>query len=187
MGSENRTVAVFLDRDGVINVDRGHVHDPANFELIPGAVQACRTLHEAGFKLIVVTNQAGIGRGLYTAAQFHEFTAWIEGVFREAGAPITYTYHCPHHPTQGLGEYQMICDCRKPAPGMLLRAIREHGIDPHGSFLVGDKQSDIDAASAAGVRGYLVGEGRDYGSLGDLVEVLLESNSSVRPSSLSSR
>lgn len=165
--------AAFLDRDGVINVDHGYVHDPSNFELCPGVLGACRALHEAGYKLIVVTNQAGIGRGYYTPAQFHDFTRWVEGTFRDAGAPITATYHCPHHPEKGLGQYRQACECRKPAPGMLLRAIHEHELDAAGSFLVGDKPSDVEAARAAGVHGYLLGGVANYGSLAELVGALL--------------
>lgn len=167
--------AAFLDRDGVINVDHGYVYHPDNFELFPGVLEACRSLHEAGYKLIVVTNQAGIGRGYYTPAQFLKFTNWIEGHFRDAGAPITATYHCPHHPEMGLGEYRKVCDCRKPAPGMLLRAIHEHSLNVGHSFLVGDKLSDIEAARAAGVRGYLVGDKAEYSSLADLVKALVAS------------
>lgn len=173
--SESFTKAAFLDRDGVINVDHGYVHCSADFELYPGVLQASKALHEAGYKLIVVTNQAGIGRGYYTLAQFIEFTGWIERLFRDAGAPITATYHCPHHPEAGLGEYRKVCDCRKPAPGMLLRAIREHGINAGDSFLAGDKLSDVEAACAAGVRGYLLGKEGEFGSLADLVETLLAS------------
>lgn len=173
MTSCSKAKAAFLDRDGVINVDNGYVHDPSSFELCQGAIDACRKLHLAGYKLIVVTNQAGIGRGYYTSAQFHEFTQWLEVIFREAGAPITATYHCPHHPEKGLGEYLKACECRKPAPGMLLRAISDYELDASGSFLVGDKQSDIDAANAAGVRGYLVGAHGDHSSLAELVASLL--------------
>jgi D-glycero-D-manno-heptose 1,7-bisphosphate phosphatase len=173
MTARSLAKAAFLDRDGVINVDHGYVHCSANFELFPGVLEACRCLHEAGYKLIVVTNQAGIGRGHYTSVQFLEFTNWIETLFREAGAPITATYHCPHHPKMGLGEYLKICDCRKPAPGMLLRAIHEHDLDAGNSLLVGDKLSDIEAARAVGVRGYLVGNEGEYGSLAELVEALL--------------
>lgn len=173
MSPQSLTKAAFLDRDGVINVDHGYVHQPANFELFPGVLEACKSLHEAGYKLIVVTNQAGIGRGYYTPAQFLEFTGWIEKLFRDAGAPITATYYCPHHPEMGLGDYRKVCDCRKPSPGMLLQAIHEHGIDAGNSLLAGDKISDIEAARAAGVRGYLVGAEGEYSSLSKLVEALL--------------
>ena len=176
MSCQSLAKAAFLDRDGVINVDHGYVHHPANFELFPGVLEACKSLHEAGYKLIVVTNQAGIGRGYYTPAQFLGFTGWIENLFRDAGAPITATYHCPHHPEMGLGEYRKVCNCRKPAPGMLLRAIHEHALDASKSWLAGDKVSDIEAAHAAGVRGYLVGDEGEYGTLKKLVEALLASN-----------
>ena len=173
MFCQSLSKAAFLDRDGVINVDHGYVNHPANFELFPGVLEACKSLHEADYKIIVVTNQAGIGRGYYTHAQFLEFTGWIERLFREAGAPITATYYCPHHPEMGLGEYRKVCNCRKPAPGMLLRAIHEHGLDAGQSWLAGDKVSDLEAAHAAGVCGYLVGNEGEYGTLKKLVEALL--------------
>jgi D-glycero-D-manno-heptose 1,7-bisphosphate phosphatase len=164
--------AVFLDRDGVINIDHGYVHSADKFELFPGVLDACRCLHKAGYKIIVVTNQSGIGRGFYTLTQFFEFTSWIEKLFREFGAPITATYYCPHHPEMGLGKYLKICDCRKPAPGMLQCAIHDYDLDVGNSFIVGDKQSDIEAARAVGVRGYLVGNYKKYNSLAELVEAL---------------
>lgn len=167
--------AAFLDRDGVVNVDYGYVYTPSTFALCPDVLQACRRLHEADYKLIVVTNQAGIGRGYYTTEQFLDFTRWIDDLFRDAGVPITATYYCPHHPEMGLGEYRKACQCRKPAPGMLLRAISEHGLNAGESFLAGDKLSDIEAARAAGVRGYLVGEEGEYNSLAALVDGLLSS------------
>jgi D-glycero-D-manno-heptose 1,7-bisphosphate phosphatase len=179
MSPRSPTKAAFLDRDGVINVDHGYVHDPDNFELFPGVIEACKSLHEAGYKLIVVTNQAGIGRGYYTTTQFLEFTGWMEKLFRDAGAPITATYYCPHHPEMGIGQYRRVCEFRKPAPGMLLRAIDEHELDPSGSFFVGDKRSDIEAACSAGVRGYRVGEEGGYGSLSELVGELLPPHQNV--------
>ena len=174
MATHSPGKAVFLDRDGVLNVDRGYVHDPKHFELYPGVLGACKSLHESEYKLIVVTNQSGIGRGYYTTQKFLEFTSWIDNIFLAAGAPITATYYCPHHPEEGLGEYRKLCDCRKPAPGMLLRAIREHSIDPRNSLLVGDKISDLEAARGADVRGYLVGQKGQYDSLAELVRALLD-------------
>jgi D-glycero-D-manno-heptose 1,7-bisphosphate phosphatase len=108
----------------------------------------------------VITNQAGIGRGLYTEAEFAAFSAWIDERLAEVGAHVDATYHCPHHPTAGIGEYLTACDCRKPAPGMLLRAIRDWDVDVAASVMIGDKPHDIAAAEAAGVRGLLF-EGGD--------------------------
>ena len=143
--------ALFLDRDGVINVDHGYVCRPEQIEFIEGIFQLCRQAKALGYLLVVITNQAGIGRGLYTEADFYQLTDWMRGVFVQEGCAIDAVYFCPHHPTEGIGDYRQKCSCRKPAPGMILRAQRELGLDLAGSTLVGDKESDIDAGQAAGV------------------------------------
>lgn len=143
--------ALFLDRDGVINVDRNYVHTAAATEWVPGIFELVAAAHANGFLPIVVTNQAGIGRGLYDEAQFLAYTQWIHGVFAARGAPLLATYFCPHHPQAGIGAYLRECPCRKPAPGMILAAADAFSIDLAGSMLLGDKPSDIGAAIAAGV------------------------------------
>jgi D-glycero-D-manno-heptose 1,7-bisphosphate phosphatase len=143
--------AAFLDRDGVINIDRGYVFRREDFQFVAGALEGARRLHELGFLLVVTSNQSGIGRGLYTEDQFHGLTTWMRSEFRAAGAPLAGVYFCPHHPTAALGEYRRTCQCRKPAPGMLLDAERELGIDLASSVMFGDKASDLKAARAAGV------------------------------------
>jgi D-glycero-D-manno-heptose 1,7-bisphosphate phosphatase len=152
--------AAFLDRDGVINIDHGYVFRREDFEFVPGTLRACAELHRLGFALVVVTNQAGIGRGLYGEADFHRLTEWMKGEFAAAGAPLAGVYHCPHHPQAALGDYRRSCACRKPAPGMLLAAMRELALDAARSVLFGDKASDIEAGAAAGVK-HLVLLGRD--------------------------
>lgn len=136
--------AAFLDRDGVINRDHGYVFRREEFEFVDGALAACARLAQRGFALVVVTNQSGIGRGMYAEADFLRLTDWMTGQFARAGAPLAAVYHCPHHPDES-------CDCRKPAPGMLLRAARELKLDLAHSVLFGDKLSDLQAAAAAGV------------------------------------
>lgn len=143
--------AAFLDRDGVINLDRGYVSRREDFEFVAGSLEAARNLHDMGYLLVVVTNQSGIGRGLYTEADFDALTAWMRGEFRAAGAPLAGVYHCPHHPSEAFGAYRHACDCRKPAPGMLLAAARDLGINLAASAMFGDKASDLEAARAAGV------------------------------------
>lgn len=143
--------AAFLDRDGVINLDRAYVHQWDEFEFVPGAVDAMRRLREAGYVLIVVTNQSGLARGMYTEAQFQALTRRMREVLAEAGADVEAVYHCPHHPKGKVPELAVDCDCRKPEPGMILQALREHGLSPEQSFMVGDKPSDIEAARAAGL------------------------------------
>jgi D-glycero-D-manno-heptose 1,7-bisphosphate phosphatase len=143
--------AAFLDRDGVINLDRGYVYRREDFEFVPGALDGARRLHAMGFLLVVATNQSGIGRGFYGEADFEALSAWMRDEFKAAGAPLAGVYHCPHHPTDAIGEYRRACDCRKPGPGMLLAAARDLGIDLAASAMFGDKASDLEAARAAGV------------------------------------
>jgi D-glycero-D-manno-heptose 1,7-bisphosphate phosphatase len=143
--------AAFLDRDGVINRDHGYVHRRKEFEFLPGAIAGMRRLVRAGFALIVVTNQSGIARGYYDAADFEALTDWMLNELSQAGAPVLAVYHCPHHPEGVVPGLDRVCSCRKPAPGMLLRARDEHCIDMGRSILIGDKESDITAGKAAGV------------------------------------
>jgi D-glycero-D-manno-heptose 1,7-bisphosphate phosphatase len=149
--------AVFLDRDGVINIDRAYVSRWDDFEFVPGAVEALRALKNAGFALVVVTNQSGIARGYYTEAQYQALTIEMKRTLAEAGAELDAVYHCPHHPSGAVACLTVHCDCRKPAPGMILLATRELNLSLSDSILVGDKPSDIQAARAAGVgKAYLV-------------------------------
>lgn len=149
--TRTKSKALFLDRDGVINVDHGYVSTPDQFEFIDGVFEACQHFQAQGYTLIVVTNQSGIARGFYTPQQFETLTQWMCQQFAAHGVHITAVYHCPHHPTHGNAPYVQDCACRKPAPGMLLQAIAEHGIDPARSIMVGDKAADMQAAAAAGV------------------------------------
>jgi D-glycero-D-manno-heptose 1,7-bisphosphate phosphatase len=143
--------AVFLDRDGVINVDYGYVSLPEQFEFIEGVFEACLHLQRLGYMLIIITNQSGIARGYYTIDQFSKLTSWMCHKFAINGININGVYYCPHHPDTGILPYVQKCQCRKPAPGMLLQAISEHNIDRKKSFMVGDKISDLQAAAAAGI------------------------------------
>jgi len=152
--------AAFLDRDGVINVDPGYVHRIEDFEFVPGTIEACRELARRGWLLVVATNQSGIGRGLYTEQDFHALTGWMRSRFEQNGAPLAGVYFCPHHPTEARDAFRIRCECRKPAPGMLLTAARELAIDLGHSILFGDKCEDLLAAQAAGI-GHRVLLGRD--------------------------
>lgn len=143
--------AVFLDRDGVINVDHAYVYKPADFEFIDGVFEACRFFSQQGYLLIVVTNQSGIARGYYSEQDFQQLTSWMQQQFQANGITIDGVYYCPHHPDKGIEPYKRDCDCRKPAPGMLLQAIREHNIDPAASIMLGDKGADMQAAAAASI------------------------------------
>ena len=146
------TSAVFLDRDGVINVDHGYVSTWERFEFLPGVPDALRALQDAGYLLIVVSNQSGIGRGYYSESDVDLLNQAIaEYLDSTAGVTLSGFYHCPHHPTEAEGEFLRQCDCRKPAPGMIRQAVLDHGVDLKTSLLVGDKDSDIEAGRAAGV------------------------------------
>ena len=143
--------ALFLDRDGVINVEKNYVHRIEDFEFVPGIFELCACACARGYRLVVVTNQAGIGRGIYTESDFQRLTQWMIGAFKQRGIDIARDYHCPFHPTAGIGEYRRESFDRKPNPGMLLRASDELGLDLSRSVFIGDKASDMAAGLAAGV------------------------------------
>lgn len=149
--------AVFLDRDGVINIDHGYVFQQSRFNFMPGAVAAMKRLHESGYLLVVVTNQSGIARGLYSQADFEHLTRWMCNTLQDAGAPIALVLHCPHHPKGQVAPYSIGCTCRKPAPGMVLTGLKALDLRPEHCVMVGDKMSDVEAARAAGLASaYLV-------------------------------
>lgn len=154
--------AVLLDRDGTLIRECNYLHDPELVRLERGVVPALQALHAAGFLLIVVTNQSGIGRGYYTEADFRAVQARLAERLAEHDVPLAATYHCPHHPTEARGELRVACECRKPRPGMVLAAIADFDLDPARSFLVGDTLSDVGAGQAAGIRSVLVRTG--YGA-----------------------
>jgi D-glycero-D-manno-heptose 1,7-bisphosphate phosphatase len=149
--------ALFLDRDGVINVDHGYVHRPEDTEWVPGIFELCAQAQQAGYLLIVVTNQAGIARGYYSVDDFIAYTSWIHGEFLRRQTPLLATYYCPHHPVKGMGNYHVECHCRKPRPGMILAARERLALNLNHSLLIGDKASDVEAGRLAGIsRGVLV-------------------------------
>jgi D-glycero-D-manno-heptose 1,7-bisphosphate phosphatase len=148
----NATRALFLDRDGVLNEEVGYLYRPEDVRWVEGAFSLCRTAMEFGYKLIVVTNQSGIARGLYSESDFHALMQWMCGELERAQIRVDGVYFCPYHPEHGIGEYKREHEDRKPGPGMLLRAAREHGLDLAQSVMVGDRCSDVTAANAAGLR-----------------------------------
>lgn len=143
--------AAFLDRDGVINVDRGYVYRSEDFEFVGGVFEGAAALQELGFALVVVTNQSGIGRGLFSEDDFLALNRWMLREFEQRSVRIDGVFYCPHHPRDAVGRYRRDCDCRKPAPGMLLRAARDLGLDLTRSAMFGDRASDLQAAAATGV------------------------------------
>jgi D-glycero-D-manno-heptose 1,7-bisphosphate phosphatase len=138
--------ALFLDRDGVINIDRGHVFLKEHFEFAEGIFGLCRKYIDDGYLIIVITNQAGIAKGLYSEDDFKELTDWMVEQFSKEGITITKVYHCPHHP-----EIDGPCDCRKPEPGMILQAVRDFDLDIKECILIGDKETDLEAGRSAGI------------------------------------
>lgn len=143
--------AIFLDRDGTLNVDYGYVHDIDHFKFIEGAIDALRELQAMGYALVVVTNQSGIARGYFSEAEFLQLMEWFDWSLAEQGVELDGIYYCPHHP-EGKGEFREDCDCRKPKPGMLLQAMKELKIDPAQSVMVGDKIEDMKAGLGAKVK-----------------------------------
>jgi D-glycero-D-manno-heptose 1,7-bisphosphate phosphatase len=148
--------AAFFDRDGVFNEDHGYVHRLEDLDWIPGGPQAVRRLNDLGYLVIIVTNQAGIGRGYYDEPAMHGVHEALNAHLATAGAHVDAIYFCPHHEDAAEERYRHPDHPdRKPNPGMLLRAMEDYAIDRGRSFLVGDKDTDLEAARRAGVEGYL--------------------------------
>ena len=168
-----RRRALFLDRDGVINVDHGWVGTRERFEFVPGALAAIRAASDAGWHVFVVTNQSGIARGLYDEAQFAALSAWMIGRVRAAGGTIDDLRYCPDHPEAVLPAYRRASDWRKPGAGMLLDLLARWEVAPGRCVLVGDQASDLAAAAAAGVPGRLFGGGDLMGFMKEGEEALL--------------
>lgn len=166
--------ALFLDRDGVLNVDHGYIGAIERFDPIPGVFEALTRAIALDYRLIVITNQSGIARGYFSAAEYAAVERHMIELFAAHAIHFSGIYHCPHHPGGVWSELAVTCDCRKPAPGMILRACIEHDIDPARSVLVGDKMSDLAAGRAANVgHCFLVGAAPQgptaFRSLRDLV------------------
>ncbi len=152
--------AAFIDRDGVLNEERGFVHRIEDFVFEPGAIEALQALQTAGYLLVVITNQSGIARGLYSEDDYLTLTAHMRERLQAAGVRLDAVEYCPHLADAPLERYRLDCDCRKPKPGMLRRAITALDIEPASSFLVGDRLSDVEAGRAAGIgRCFLVRTG----------------------------
>ena len=161
--------AAFLDRDGVINVDHDFVHLPEALEFVDGAPQAIRHLNEAGYLVVVVTNQSGVARGLFDEGALDRFHDHLRSELARHGARLDAIYTCPYHPEAVVERYRGDHPDRKPRPGMILRALADLPIDPARSFLIGDRPRDVEAAAAAGIPGYLF----EGGGLDALVGLLL--------------
>jgi D-glycero-D-manno-heptose 1,7-bisphosphate phosphatase len=164
--------AVFLDRDGVVIEDSHYVNSIDRVRLLPGSAEAIASLNRARWPVVIVTNQAGIARGIFSIETMNAIHGHLTDLLRGYGARLDGIYFCPHHSAGEVAEYRRDCDCRKPKPGMLFLAARELGIDLVRSWMIGDKLSDLEAGSAAGCRTVLVRTG--YGSLVNPLELSRE-------------
>ncbi|WP_043159754.1 HAD family hydrolase [Bradyrhizobium sp. Ai1a-2] len=150
-----RRPAVFFDRDGVLNEDTGYVFEIGKLKWIEGAREAVKAVNDAGYFAFVITNQSGVARGLYDETQVHALHEWMAAELAKIGAHIDAFEYCPYHPEATIERYRQISDRRKPAPGMITDLLKRFPIDIDRSILVGDKPTDLEAARAAGLKGYL--------------------------------
>ena len=157
--------AVFFDRDGTLNIEKDYLFKKEDFEWIPGAVNAIGWLKQKGFMVFVVTNQSGIARGYYSVGDMEKLHDFMQQELLQEGFAIDAFYYCPHHP-----DIDGDCFCRKPQPGMILKAMKDHDIDKEKSFLIGDKDRDVKAAENAGIRGYLYQGGDIFAMVKEIVE-----------------
>lgn len=153
--------AIFLDRDGTINVEKGYLFKKENFEFIDGAVNAMRILQKAGYLLIIITNQSGIARGYYREEDFYELNEWMEDQLASQGVEIDAVYFCPHYPEALISTYNMNCNCRKPKLGLFQKAVKDFDIDLGLSFAIGDKIRDCAICQSTECRGFLISENED--------------------------
>ncbi|GMO16349.1 MULTISPECIES: D-glycero-alpha-D-manno-heptose-1,7-bisphosphate 7-phosphatase [Bradyrhizobium] len=176
--------AVFFDRDGVLNEDDGYAFDPDKVRWVEGAQQAVKAVNDAGYLAFVVTNQSGIARGFYEERHVRNLHEWMSNELAVLGAHIDAFEFCPHHPDGLIERYRVHCSCRKPQPGMIKALLERYPVDIDASFLVGDKQSDLDAAQAAGIAAYLF-DGSNLHSF--IARLLTELSSDPPPQILSHR
>lgn len=170
--------AVFLDRDGTINIEKNYLYKIEDFEFITGATEAIKLLNENNYKVIVVTNQAGVGRGYYKEPDVHKLHNYIQEELKKYNTKIDGFYYCPHHPVHGISEYKLQCECRKPKDGLYKLAIEEYNLDPKLSYGIGDKLSDLEPIVNLGGKGILVrtGYGKTYEEHADSCNIHIEDN-----------
>ena len=144
-----------LDRDGVLNVDKAYLYKPEAVEWVEDSLKAIAWLNRKGIKVAVVTNQSGVARGYFSESDVIKLHIWMQEEVQKAGGSISAFYYCPHLPGAPVKEYDRDCNCRKPKPGMILQALHDFGVKPENAFMAGDSPRDVEAAEAAGVRGYL--------------------------------
>lgn len=159
----------FFDRDGVLNKDTGYVYEIGKFQWSLGAKEAIHLCQDYGYEVVVVTNQSGVARGYYTEQKVQALHEWMNQEIAEINAKIAAFYYCPHHPEGQITKYRQLCRCRKPEPGLILQALADFTADPADCWLIGDKESDLEAAKRAGITGYLF----RGGDLSDFVSTIL--------------
>jgi len=147
---------VFLDRDGTINVDKAYLYQVEDFEYMPDVIEGLKELQTAGFLLIIVTNQSGIGRGFYTEEDYRKLDRWMKEDLEKKGVHIAASYYCPHHPQAMITKYRMECDCRKPCTGMFIKAIADWNIDLSESYAIGDHLRDVAICQNTACRGIVI-------------------------------
>jgi len=156
MTAANLQPAVFFDRDGTLIRDVGYLTHPEQIELLDGVPAAIRALREAGFRTVVVTNQSAVARGWLTEAALKQIHRLIQDRLANEGARLDAIYYCPHHPSEGVEAYRVVCDCRKPKPGMIQRAVNDLALEPKRSYVLGDQNVDLELALRVGATPVLV-------------------------------
>lgn len=149
--------AIFLDRDGTINVEKNYLYKIEDFEFLPGVIEALKKLQDAGYLLIIISNQSGIGRGYYTEKDFKKLNDWMILTLKEQGVTINAVYYCPHLPDAKILKYRKDCNCRKPKLGLYNQAIKEYDLDLSQCYAIGDKIRDCAICEATDCKGFLVG------------------------------
>lgn len=157
--------AVFLDRDGTINIDRHYVYRKEDFEYIKGAINALQIFENAGFRLVIVTNQSGIARGYYTENDYLDLNKWMIQDLEKKGIHISGVYFCPHHPCGKILQYQVECGCRKPKTSLFWHAAHELHIDMNQSYAIGDKMRDLEICNESGTKGILLQQDETFRGL----------------------
>jgi D-glycero-D-manno-heptose 1,7-bisphosphate phosphatase len=161
--------ALFLDRDGVVNREIGYLYRPEQVEFTSGIFDLCRHAQTLGYALIIITNQSGIARQLYSESDFHSLMHWMNDEFLKQNVRVDGYYFCPHHPEYGIGPYRKECEDRKPQPGMILKASTDHNINLTESILIGDRCSDIQAGMAAGITNLILVRGTETAGCPELL------------------
>ncbi len=161
INSSDLKKAVFLDRDGTINVEKNYLYKIEDFEFIDGVLKALRELSDAGFLLIIITNQSGIARGYYTEKDYGLLNSWLLETFAKNGIKISASYFCPHLPTASVERYRTICNCRKPNTGLFEQAVKDFNIDLKKSFAIGDKIRDLAICEKSECKGFLIGNNEE--------------------------